>query len=432
MLQAFARKFEGRYGAPELVAAQGSGLSIREQCRLAESSGAKFLLVSEVVENRIAYKGPRGVAWAWDVFCLLMFTPFHIFVADEVFEARRSIECFVYDVRDPESPVYQFSARGQVESPLHELEHGYVLLHPIRRFWSDWRIFQPDDWQKVYKLMMPAAQRELMRDLLGRLQGVVAPLLQNFKGVNDPEKSRVYAVLVGQSAPGVKYAANDAKELARALLDAGVVVAEENQQVLIDQPAEAVLAAVRDLRTRVRPVDRVLVYVSAKGRRKGDSAELLCQDSTLTLTALGRAGDELDADSVLYLLETSFGDGARGEGKGGRTAEGSESRAAPIGQALINKPGRQLLLAAAPDKVTGEYRGHGLLTGFLLEGLKPASSELSLNLLLQDTVRERYRRRSRGLLGVAADIYRRFHGDVERDFLLRRPEKTQVADKGGR
>lgn len=218
--------------------------------------------------------------------------------------------------------------------------------------------------------------------------------------------SRKWALVVGISqftdrniAP-LEFAAKDARDLQRALVDPAVGrFAEERTRLLVD--AEATLSNVRTgmgwLRANAAANDLVLVYIAAHGSPRradpnGVSYVLLHDTDTSAverlyasaLQMIDLAEDlsrDLRAGRVVLVLDTCFsGDAARLRLDGGVTTF------APALAGFSSAPGRLIVAAANGDQVSWEsrQRQNGYFTYFLIDALRRSGGNWPLRQVFED------------------------------------------------
>jgi hypothetical protein len=255
-----------------------------------------------------------------------------------------------------------------------------VFLNALRGFFESPERFDGASLRKVYEGLQEHVELDLQKSLLRevdfRLRSVLqSPRVRETLERGDPGRARLYAVVVGQNNGEAKQASADARDLARLLRTRAGVSPGHLREFASGVTRERLLAVVSRLKTKA--VDRVLFYFSGQGRHTSRGQALVLENGELLhLSELARAfqAEGNRAENVAFLLDTSFGDAERGEGRGGRTHARSipltpAARKAYLSDLADADRGWQVLCAAGPGEVSGEYEGYGLLTGLLLEEL---------------------------------------------------------------
>lgn len=365
---------------------------VENDCERAEGVDAQLLLDARVVENRMECLGP---SLNWTIFELLLFNfyPFHWVMPNERFKLTRTLELSFYDVRnpDPKDPLFRTRVTGSFEAVLSEFEHGIVFFNTWRWIWrrtlnvvGDTKThpgirYAGSAWQDVYVDFRPNTNRALQKNVLSNVdQGFRGRLqdrkVQRILEKGDPSKARTFAIVIGQDQSskdglGTQYAAVDARDIQAQLAQNSD---RSSVRLLTEEVTrDACLTAIKNLRTK--EVDKVLFYFAGQGGQDKSTQYLRMSDGPLTIPELASAFESVSASNVLFIFDCSFGgDASRGLNRGRRSDPKTQARA-PLGQylqALQNqKRGYQILAATGPEEATGEYRGHGLLTGFLLKAM---------------------------------------------------------------
>jgi Caspase domain len=231
-----------------------------------------------------------------------------------------------------------------------------------------------------------------------------------------------YALVIGVDdySPGsggasnpLRFATRDAEALARALARGGIGVDGLTVLTAGNATREAVLAALRALRTRVQDEDSLVVFFAGHGSAGiADDGRphffLVPHDGRLDELAKTALMDDvleelvgqIPARQVVVLLDTCYAGG----GGGVIRARGltSNATAAPGARSLVEATaGRVVISAARPDQLAFEddQRRGGLFTSFVLEGLAGAAdlngdgavTALELFQFVSPRVRERSR-----------------------------------------
>lgn len=190
------------------------------------------------------------------------------------------------------------------------------------------------------------------------------------------------AVVIGidayQHLPPLTGAKRDARQMAAYLGRNGFEVT-----LLLDGAAtrQAITQLVGDeLPAKVQPDDRVLIYFAGHGLSRGQDAETMGYlmpvegkreapaSSAISMAELQRWFGQYPARHVLYLADACYSG----------LAIGSRAVGLPPGTGdyvaqVLKRPVRIALVAGAAGQEAHEYRGNGLFTGFVLEGLRGAA-----------------------------------------------------------
>ncbi len=239
------------------------------------------------------------------------------------------------------------------------------------------------------------AERILAADRQSGILKRAAVIIVVGKGPIDLLKEgRRYALLIGineyansQDTLPIKplrFAANDARDLANLLIQKGGYAPEDVQLLLNGQATRAAIyAALRSLRSKVREEDTVLIFFSGHGTvgpaRDGTAHYYLVPSdgrlddlyqTAIRDDAFEELVGQLPAKKVLILL-----DACHSGGVGGKLAKGVTN---PLVQTTPGRnsfmeagEGRVILAASRPEQVSIEddQVRHGVFTHFLLEAL---------------------------------------------------------------
>lgn len=436
-------EFLGEVAEYENMVKQGRAQDIAALCRLAEVRGSQLLMTTEILSNRISYKGMTKGGWTVDLALVFAFfpLPFHCWVQNEYFDYERRVRIRCYDVRDPANVVYDTTVKGNIYEGLHEFQHGYILFNSVRAIWDSTERFDKENWQQVHALLTPHVKANLQKNMLlefgTRFGGILkTPTIARRLESGDPSQARLYAIVVGVNHGSSKFAEADAKSFYQFL---------QTRTDMKDSYGKLFTGAVKpaDLTKHIeslatKEVDRVIFYFAGQGRQEvtGRQELILSPSQFITLSDLGESFLKLKASNIAFVLDTSFGDAKRGEGKrggkskGGRTAIGSATRLPKDKKSfhlrgLQKRNTWQVMCAAPHDGVTGEYQGQGILTGLLLKKLNDARSEMGLS-VAYDSIADRFSKRSRGQFGVPYSIQYKSVG-LKREFALVSRSKTVAA-----
>jgi formylglycine-generating enzyme required for sulfatase activity len=203
-------------------------------------------------------------------------------------------------------------------------------------------------------------------------------------GASVPAMPAVYgdswAVIVGindynhAKVPKLGYAVNDARAVERALLRQGFK--RDNVFTLLDGKAtkaeiERVLAD--DLRARVGPQDRVLMFFAGHGKTDnirsgeeegylipadGDPARLF--STAISMSSLRNISDRLAAKHILFVVDACYSG----------YAVFNRAISDDLLEEMIRKPAIQILTAGRQNDQAQERAGHGVFTDVLLRGLE--------------------------------------------------------------
>ena len=183
-------------------------------------------------------------------------------------------------------------------------------------------------------------------------------------GINDYQHPRI---------PKLRYAVNDARAVERTLLAQGF--RPDRIVTLVDGEAtkhriESVLGD--DLRRKVGPNDRVLVFFAGHGKtdalRSGEEEGYLIPvdgdpgglfGSAISMTALRQISDRLPAKHILYIVDACYSG----------YAVFNRSIADDLLEEMVKKPAIQILTAGRQQDQAQEREGHGVFTQVLVRGL---------------------------------------------------------------
>lgn len=438
-------EFLGEVAEYENMVKQGRAQDVAALCRLAEVRGSQLLMTTEILSNRMSYKGMTKGGWTVDLALVFAFfpLPFHCWVQNEYFDYERRVRIRCYDVRDPKNVVYDTVVKGNIYEGLHEFQHGYVLFNSIRAIWDTTERFDKENWQQVHTLLTPHVKTNLQKNMLlefgTRFGGILkTPTISRRLESGDPSQARLYAIVVGVNNGTAQFAENDAKNFYKFLQSRSDMKDSYGKLFTGAVKPKDLIKHIESLATK--EVDRVVFYFAGQGRQENTGRQELILNSSqfVTLDDLGEAFSKLKASNVAFILDTSFGDPKRGEGKragkskGGRTAIGSAARLPKEKKSfhlkgLQKKSSWRVMCAAPHDGVTGEYQGQGILTGLLLKKLNSANSEMGMN-AVHDSIADRFSKRSRGQFGVPYSIQYKAVG-LKREFSLVTKEKTRQPAK---
>lgn len=400
--------------------------SLEELCKDAERRGANLLLTTEVTENRLSYKGTNGL-YVFDVATLIIIPPLHWWIPDEVFEQSQKAKFKLYDVRDWREPIHSFEVEAGFVLDCDEFEHGVILFNPVLDWFMDFERFDVDSWKQLDKTMLPHTELAFQKAFLGQLDLSVRSVLQSpdvrrrlREGA--PGQARLYAVVVGQDGGETNFAEADAKEFFRVLKDRSGILPSYSWLKTGKVKPDEILALIRSIRSK--SVDRIIFYFAGQGRqsRNGEQELVFTNGERLSIQRLAEAFKPMAAENVAFFLDCSFGDPKRGVGVGGRSVSDSYSKLSGnqvrnyLG-ALRSKVGWRVLCAATHDAVTGEYRGHGLLTGLCLGVIqREKKSGLSINTICA-RIDRRFTALNQSRLGLPYELYYEAGGQT-REFPL--------------
>jgi hypothetical protein len=416
------------------IVKQGKTEDVSSLCRLAEVRGSQLLMTTEILSNRLSYKGMTKGGWSIDLALTFAFfpLPFHCWVGNEFFDFERQVRIRCYDVRNPKEALYDTTVKGRVYEGLHEFQHGFVFLNPVRALWDKTERFEKENWEQVHALLSPHLKANLQKNLLlefgTRLGGIIkTPTVRRRLELGNPDQSRLYAVVVGKNYGSSAHAETDAKSFYKLLQDRSAMKESYGRLFTGKIDPKELISHIENLATK--EVDRVVFYFAGQGRQEltGRQELVLGMSKYVTLDRLGDAFAKIKATNVAFILDTSFGSFKRGQSsktgksRGGRSALGSATRLAKDKTALhlngLQKRSDWQVLCATPhDGVTGEYRGQGILTGLLLNKLNQSSSELGLIAVYQ-SIQKRYSQRVRSQFGFPYPVVFRAVG-LKREFLL--------------
>jgi len=183
-------------------------------------------------------------------------------------------------------------------------------------------------------------------------------------GIDDYQHPRV---------PKLRYAVNDARAVERTLRALGF--RSDRIVTLLDR--QATKAAIEqivgdDLRAKVGPNDRVLVFFAGHGKtdrlRSGEEeGYLIAADSdpsrlfssAISMTALRQISDRLPAKHILYVVDACYSG----------YAVFNRAISDDLLEEMIRKPAIQILTAGRQGDQAQERGGHGVFTEVLLRGL---------------------------------------------------------------
>ncbi len=193
---------------------------------------------------------------------------------------------------------------------------------------------------------------------------------------------RSIAVVIGIDAypnlPPLGGAKRDARNVAAYLRSVGFEV-----RLLLDEQAtrSAITALVGDeLPGILQPDDRVVIYFAGHGLSRGQDAEAMGYlmpfdgrrehpaSTGISMAELQRWFSSYPARHVLYLADACYSGLAIGT-----RAVGLPPGTRDYVSEVIKRPVRVALVAGAAGQEAHEYRGAGLFTGFVLEGLRGAA-----------------------------------------------------------
>lgn len=401
--------------------------------REAERRGAQVIMTAELLEDRLDYRGFSAVGWFFDFSLLTGAPPFHWWVPDERFELSRRLEVAFYDVRDQARPLYRTEITAAVERSLNEFQHEIVIFNPIRGLWdSGAGRYSENNLKAVYEGLGAHADRELQIELLKTVTNGLGPLLSSTDirerlRRGDPARARLYGVFVGQDTGQVKRASADARAFSQLLQRRFDLLPAHAR--LIDGPVSRreLFTAIKSLRTKA--VDRLLFFFAGQGGQDGAGQHLvLSGGDRVGLEELAGAFSGVAAENLAFIIDASFGDAARAGLPGARTAPGAGplqgGAAGYLGPLIDLDRGWQVICAAGPDEVTGEFRDQGLLTGLLLERLSAAEDRVELG-ACAEACAERFARRARALLGGPHALFRAPSGASRRPFVLELAPRTR-------
>jgi hypothetical protein len=189
-----------------------------------------------------------------------------------------------------------------------------------------------------------------------------------------------WAVVIGINeyrhvqVPKLRYAVNDARAVERALLAQGFA----RDRVIVITDAEATKTRIEEvlgdeLRQRVGPDDRVLVFFAGHGKTDrlrsgedegyllpvdGDPARLFA--TSISMTALRQVSDRLRARHILFVVDACYSG----------YAIFNRAISDDLLEELVRKPAIQILTAGRQEDQAQERDGHGVFTQVLLRGLE--------------------------------------------------------------
>ena len=194
--------------------------------------------------------------------------------------------------------------------------------------------------------------------------GIYADSWAVIVGINDYQHPRI---------PKLRYAVNDARAVERTLLAQGF--RPDRIVTLVDGEAtkhriESVLGD--DLRRKVGPNDRVLVFFAGHGKtdalRSGEEEGYLIPvdgdpsglfGSAISMTALRQISDRLPAKHILYIVDACYSE----------YAVFNRAIADDLLEEMVKKPAIQILTAGRQQDQAQEREGHGVFTQVLVRGL---------------------------------------------------------------
>lgn len=374
-----------------------------EMLDAARAAGAEVLLVLDLDAVDLAWMG-RNDWFYLNLFVWFMWLVPSWYIADEQYGLIVEGEVRLFDVnsgRQLPADGEAFPIRVETALAVDDFDRGWSVLGIFTAPES----LGPADWEQVADYRSdesPDAPTLLDQGTFeARVQVVdVARQLPTLLASPDVEERRatVHAVCTGISAyrEDARLAAlpgrPDAEAVARALIGAGV--AERNVSLLVDQAAtrDAFLATLREVGSRGRPGDILVLYFAGYGttaadREGGRDGFLLFHDADptaaphlnpsasrrtgcLSLEDLGVALRGVRPLRCLVLVDASFA----GASRHGRTfaadtpADPSETAEQYFGRVLV--PGKEVILVAAgrPQDTVLDLAGagHGLFTSTLL------------------------------------------------------------------
>jgi sulfatase modifying factor 1 len=189
-----------------------------------------------------------------------------------------------------------------------------------------------------------------------------------------------WAVVIGiddyqhERVPKLRAAVNDARAIERELLRQGFP--RDHVITLLDRQAtksriERVI--VDDLRTKLGPDDRVLIFFAGHGmtdhlRSGEDEGFLLPVDadpsrlysSAISMTSVRQISDRLPAKHILYIVDACYSG----------YAVYNRSVAGDLLEEMIRRPAIQILTAGRQQDLAQERANHGLFTQILIRGLQ--------------------------------------------------------------
>jgi formylglycine-generating enzyme required for sulfatase activity len=236
------------------------------------------------------------------------------------------------------------------------------------------------DWCPRRRLRQLAAPRRLTWWLVGL---TLLPLSAGAQPADRPV-SRLYsdswAVVIGINdyrhprIPKLRYAVNDANAVSRVLVAQGF----RPDHVVTLTDAQATKAAIEtalgdDLRHRVGPNDRVLVFFAGHGMtdrlRSGEEEGYLIPvdgdpgrlfGTAVSMTALRQISDRLPAKHILYVVDACYSG----------YAFYNRSISSDLLDEMAKRPAIQILTAGRQQDEAQERHGHGLFTEVFLRGLQ--------------------------------------------------------------
>ena len=183
-------------------------------------------------------------------------------------------------------------------------------------------------------------------------------------GINEYTNTRV---------PKLQYAVNDARAIHQSLITLGF----RRDRIITMFDAEATKARIEgvvgdDLRHKVRPNDRVLVFFAGHGktdRRRSGEAEgyLIPVDgdpdrlfgTAISMSGLRQMADRLPARQILFIVDACYSG----------YAIYNRAISDNLLDEMLKKPAIQILTAGRQDDQAQERDGHGVFTQVLVQGL---------------------------------------------------------------
>lgn len=367
------------------------------ECDAADQLHAPLLVHVDVLENRVRWVRREALLWVADLVLLWGggVVPV-LFVPDEAYEATVRVRVTVVHARTRER-VFVGEYAGTASRDLNTFQRGVTIsglvgLHP-------W-FLDPErgDYQDAQEALFPHALRDLDTRIARALpraleEALDVPEVRTLVRDGTPATARTYAVVVGHNGPRatrprppLRFAENDAREVAEALVRSGVVGSREHLRVLTDEHATRaeILAAVRELVPWALGLDRVVVSYAGYGRTNEAGEPVLVLgggDEALPVADLARCVGEAAVAAqrprVVFLLDTSFG--REPAGRSYRSADdpgGPEPAAATYLEPLANRAlGWSVIVAAGPSESSYEIDArtpgsrHGFFTHRLLAAL---------------------------------------------------------------
>jgi tetratricopeptide (TPR) repeat protein len=198
------------------------------------------------------------------------------------------------------------------------------------------------------------------------------------------------------SIPNLKFAAQDAQDFSRLLIDEGRFP-ETQVHVLTDGDASLrnIRRAFTDLRRNTEPDDLIAIYFAGHGSPDtygigssgnsemtwkylvpADAERDYLEDTAFPLTALQKNFDDYVAEHVVVFLDSCYSGSDEEDGRGFSDVGARAVMSDVMLDDLASEKGRAILAACEANELAYEHEdlGHGLFTHFLLKGLAGEAS----------------------------------------------------------